>query len=71
MMDVVRDDFYVDDEPAADAQRAWESGETVLIIPSRFRRQLARLVRMLRDQVAKELRQAADHVGSSGTGARR
>ena len=66
-MDAVRDDFYVEDEPVEDVKRAWKSGEPVLVLPSRFRHRIHRLVRMLRDQIAEELRHAADRVSSSHT----
>jgi hypothetical protein len=41
------DDFYVEDEPAEDVQRAWESGEPVLVIPYGLRRRFVRRVRKL------------------------
>ena len=40
MMEHVKDDFYVDDEPLDEVQRAWNTGTPVLVIPSRLRRQL-------------------------------
>jgi uncharacterized LabA/DUF88 family protein len=40
MMEHVKDDFYVDDEPLDEVQRAWDTGAPVLVIPSRLRRQL-------------------------------
>ena len=40
MMGIVKDDFYVEDESPEDVQRAWDSGEPVLVIPSRLRCEL-------------------------------
>jgi hypothetical protein len=48
MMVHVKDDFYVEDEPLDEAQRAWDSGAPVLVIPSRLRRQLRRHAGKLR-----------------------
>ena len=39
-MEHVKDDFYVDDEPLDEVQRAWDTGAPVLVIPSRLRTQL-------------------------------
>ena len=44
----VKDDFYVEDEPLDEVQRAWDSGERVLVIPSRVRRRLRRQTDKLR-----------------------
>jgi hypothetical protein len=40
MMEHLKDDFYVDDEPLEEVHRAWDTGTPVLVIPSRLRRQL-------------------------------
>ena len=47
-MEHVKDDFYVEDEPLDEVQRAWDSGAPVLVIPSRLRRQLRRQADKLR-----------------------
>ena len=47
-MEHVKDDFFVEDEPLDEIQRAWDSGAPVLVIPSRLRRQLRRQADKLR-----------------------
>jgi hypothetical protein len=55
MMEHVKDDFYVDDEPLDEVQRAWDSGAPVLVIPSRLRRQLRRHADKLRQILSHTL----------------
>jgi hypothetical protein len=53
MMVSMKNHFYVEDEPPEDVQRAWKSGEPVLVISSRLRvraRTAAHLARDLLDQ---------------------
>jgi len=55
-MEVVRNDFYVDDDPVEDVKRAWNTGQPVLVVPSRLRRQAAKSWQRFRRWVADELR---------------
>ena len=52
-MEHVKDDFYVEDEPLDEVQRAWSSGAPVLVIPSRLRRQLRRQADKLRQILSR------------------
>lgn len=60
-MEHVKDDFYVEDEPVEDVQRAWDSGEPVLVIPSRMRRQARTAARMAL-ALLDDLRRIAAHL---------
>jgi hypothetical protein len=60
MMGHVKDDFYVEDESLDEVQHAWDSGEPVLVIPSRLRRQLRERVGKLRRLLDADLRRSTD-----------
>lgn len=73
-MVIVRNDFYVEDEPVEDVKRAWKTGQPVLVLPSRLRRRAAKWFRKFRAWAADELRHAAqraDPLDRSSGGARR
>jgi hypothetical protein len=60
-------DFYVEDESPEEIQRSLRSGAPVLVIPSRWRRDLrGRLGRLLKS-LSDDLGRAAERVGTAGT----
>jgi hypothetical protein len=61
MMGRVKDDFYVEDQSLEEVQRAWDSGEPVLVIPSRLRRRLRQRIGQLRQLLGTDLHRNADH----------
>lgn len=60
-------DFYVDDESPEEIRQSLKSGTPVLVIPSRWRRDLrVRLGKLLKD-LSDDLGRAAERVGTPGT----
>jgi hypothetical protein len=67
MMGSVASDFYVDDESDDEIREALRSGTPVLVIPSRWRRDLRlRLGKVLKN-LSDDLGRAAERVGTAGT----
>jgi hypothetical protein len=67
MMDSVANDFYVDDESPEEIRQSLRAGTPVLVIPSRWRRDLrGRLGKLLKD-LSDDLGRAAERVGTPGT----
>jgi len=59
MMESVKDDFYVEDEPVEDVKRAWESGQPVLVITSGLRQRARHAADRLRGLIDDGRRRAA------------
>jgi hypothetical protein len=67
MMGSVASDFYVDDESPDEIRQSLRLGTPVLVIPSRWRRDLrVRLGRLLKN-LSDDLGRAAERVGTAGT----
>ena len=66
MMESVKDDFNVEDESPEELKRSLAAGQTVLVIPSRLRRQLRHQLSKARQLLAEELHRAAEHVATGG-----
>jgi hypothetical protein len=59
MMVGMKNDFYVEDEPLEDVQRAWKSGEPVLVITSDLRIRVRQAISKAKDMLDDGRRAAA------------
>lgn len=59
-MEVVRNDFYVEDEPIKDVKHDWKTGQSVLVLPASFKRRAEKSWLAFRQWAANELRRVAD-----------
>lgn len=70
MVSVRDDDFYVEDESPEELKRSLSTGETVLVIPSRLRRQMRHLLSELLHFLSDDLDRAAKRVGNEPSAGR-